>query len=178
MRIISILRSSIKMSAAKRRGRWQGGAAAGSTQVRQGVPNAASGILIELLSFLLFCISLPAPALANDANCYAIQNQDQKNFCLAKAKNEKSYCYSIQESDNKNACLSKFNGDTSYCYSVRNEDQKNYCLATAKHEKSYCYSVRENDTKNLCLAELTNERSYCYSIGANDRKNQCLARFR
>ena len=62
------------MSAAKRRGRWQGGDAADSTEVRQGgdaedstqvrqggdaedgtevrqgVPNAASGILIELLN--------------------------------------------------------------------------------------------------------------------------------
>ena len=44
------LRSSIKMSAAKRLGRWQGGGAADSTQVRQGVPSAASGILLELLN--------------------------------------------------------------------------------------------------------------------------------
>jgi hypothetical protein len=33
------------MSAAKRRGRWQGGGATDSTQIRQGVPNAVSGIL-------------------------------------------------------------------------------------------------------------------------------------
>ena len=38
------------MSAALRRGRWQGGGAADSTDVRQGATNAASGILIELLS--------------------------------------------------------------------------------------------------------------------------------
>jgi hypothetical protein len=44
------LRSSIKMSAAKRLGRWQGGGAADSAQVRQGVHYAASGILLELLN--------------------------------------------------------------------------------------------------------------------------------
>ena len=44
------LRGSIKMSVAERRDRWQGGGAADSTDVRQGDPNAASGILIEPLS--------------------------------------------------------------------------------------------------------------------------------
>ncbi len=37
------------MSAAKRRGRWQGGDTADSTDDRQGGTNAASGMLIELL---------------------------------------------------------------------------------------------------------------------------------
>jgi hypothetical protein len=36
-----------------RRGRWQGWGAADSTDVQQGATNAASGILIELLSRLL-----------------------------------------------------------------------------------------------------------------------------
>lgn len=44
------LRGSIEMSVAERRGRWQGGDAADSTDVRQGDPNAASGILIEPLN--------------------------------------------------------------------------------------------------------------------------------
>ncbi len=41
------------MSDAKRRGRWVGGGAADSTDVRQGAPNTASGILIEPLSAYL-----------------------------------------------------------------------------------------------------------------------------
>ena len=44
------VRSSIKMSIARRCGRWQDGGAADSTDVRQGDTNAASGILIELLN--------------------------------------------------------------------------------------------------------------------------------
>jgi hypothetical protein len=43
-------RGSIKMSDAKRRGRWLGGGDADSTDVRQVTPNNASGILIEPLS--------------------------------------------------------------------------------------------------------------------------------
>ncbi len=43
------------MSAAKRRDRWQGGDTADSTEVRQGGTNAASGMLIELLSFMARC---------------------------------------------------------------------------------------------------------------------------
>ena len=38
------------MSAAKQRGRWQGGDAADSAEVWQGAPNAASGILIAPLN--------------------------------------------------------------------------------------------------------------------------------
>ena len=37
------------MSVAERRGRWQGGGAADSAVVRQGEPNAGSGILIKPL---------------------------------------------------------------------------------------------------------------------------------
>lgn len=37
------------MSVAKRRGRWQGGVAANSTDVRQGDLNADSDVLIETL---------------------------------------------------------------------------------------------------------------------------------
>ncbi len=48
------------MSVAERRGRWQGGGAADSTGVRQGDPNAGSGILIEPLNHCTRCTRLLA----------------------------------------------------------------------------------------------------------------------
>lgn len=76
----------------------------------------------------LICV----PAFANDAACYAIQNMDMKNQCLAMAKRQDSYCYSIRESDTKNLCLAQVKGQISYCYSIRSSDLKNQCLATAR----------------------------------------------
>lgn len=55
------------MSIAKRCGRWQGGGAADSTNVRQGDSNAASGILLEFLK-----LQHPHPANKLHAMCSAI----------------------------------------------------------------------------------------------------------
>ena len=49
--MLAILSSSFKKSAAMRCGRWQDRGTAGNRDVQQGAPNAASGILIELLSY-------------------------------------------------------------------------------------------------------------------------------
>ena len=66
------------------------------------------------------------------ADCYAIKNQDNKNYCLAKAKSQSSYCYSIKESDSKNHCLAETMNKKSYCYNIRNSDIKSQCLALIK----------------------------------------------
>jgi hypothetical protein len=76
----------------------------------------------------IFCL-VPVVTLANPSNCYSIQNQDRKNYCLATAKNQKSYCYSIREQDTKNFCLAQVGNQRSYCYSIRSQDVKNQCLA-------------------------------------------------
>ena len=61
-------------------------------------------------------------------NCYQIQNQDAKNFCLATAKNDNSYCYQISKQDEKNMCLAVTKRDKSYCYQISKQDEKNLCL--------------------------------------------------
>lgn len=61
-------------------------------------------------------------------------------------------CYSMKNSDNKNVCLAKAKNQSSYCYSVLDSDIKNNCLAVVKEQRSYCYSIRSNDLKNQCLA--------------------------
>ncbi len=66
------------------------------------------------------------------ADCYAIKNQDSKNYCLAKAKAQSSFCYMIKESDSKNYCLAETMNKRSYCYNIKNSDLKNLCLALIK----------------------------------------------
>ncbi len=83
---------------------------------------------IIILTLILFA----QQANADAAHCYSIQNQDQKNFCLATAKNEKSYCYSIHEADSKNMCLAVVSNQKSYCYSIRSNDDKNQCLGVVR----------------------------------------------
>ena len=82
---------------------------------------------MRLLICLLFLFGTTS-VFADSSNCYSIQNQDQKNYCLAMSKNQDSYCYSIKEGDSKNLCLAQVKNQKSYCYSIRSNDTKNQCL--------------------------------------------------
>ena len=88
------------------------------------------GIIIAIT--IVAIILLMDVSFANSSNCYSIQNQDKKNYCLATSKNEKSYCYSIHENDTKNMCLAQLSNQRSYCYSIRSSDAKNQCLAMVR----------------------------------------------
>jgi len=85
----------------------------------------------QLNAFAIGAIYLLLASLANAAgdNCYQIQNQDAKNFCLATAKNDNNYCYQISKQDDKNMCLAVTKRDKSYCYQISRQDEKNLCLA-------------------------------------------------
>lgn len=78
------------------------------------------------LFFVAAIFSLNAFAAGN--SCYQISNQDNKNYCLATARNDANYCYQISENDKKNMCLAIAKRDKNYCYQVRNSDTKNQCL--------------------------------------------------
>ena len=83
-----------------------------------------------ILSIVFTLIS--SNGTANESNCYSIQNQDSKNYCLATVRRQESYCYSIQEQDSKNVCLAQVINKKSYCYSIRSQDIKNQCLAIVR----------------------------------------------
>lgn len=83
-----------------------------------------------ILSIVFILIS--SNGTANESNCYSIQNQDSKNYCLATVKQQESYCYSIREQDSKNLCLAQVKNQKSYCYSIRSQDIKNQCLAIVR----------------------------------------------
>lgn len=51
------------------------------------------------------------PAVASDAGaCYAIQDADARQYCLAKARREAGQCYAIQSSGLRAQCLAEVRG--------------------------------------------------------------------
>ena len=86
----------------------------------------------KILYFYIGLSLISFNSIANESNCYSIQNQDSKNYCLATVKRQESYCYSIHEQDSKNLCLAQVKNQKSYCYSIRSQDIKNQCLAIVK----------------------------------------------
>ena len=41
-------------------------------------------------------------ALASEADCYAIHNQNQRNVCLALKTAQPSHCYAVRSQDTRN----------------------------------------------------------------------------
>ena len=85
-------------------------------------------LLIKAFNLAVLFATTATLAHAAGDNCYQIQNQDAKNFCLATAKNDNSYCYQISKQDEKNMCLAVTKRDKSYCYQISKQDEKNLCL--------------------------------------------------
>jgi len=106
-------------------------------------------------------IFLSSIAQANESNCYAIKNTDQKNHCLAIAKAQNSYCYSIHESDLKNTCLGQVGNSKSYCYAIQSSDSKNKCLAlvqTSPAQGAYSVARGTHTDRPHSLEARTDER--------------------
>lgn len=78
------------------------------------------------ISVAIALLVLPVTAMAN---CYAIRDRDERNYCLASFKNQQSYCYSIKDADDKNLCLATTKPDRSHCYMIKDSDKKNLCFA-------------------------------------------------
>ena len=66
----------------------------------------------------------------------------------------KADCWQIRNEDSRNMCLAKVKEDSNYCWQIRNEDQKKYCLAQIKNDRSYCWQIKLEDLKQECLARL------------------------
>jgi hypothetical protein len=86
--------------------------------------------MFKAIAALIAIVGLNGMAFVHAAgdNCYQIQNQDAKNFCLATAKNDGNYCYQISKQDEKNMCLAVAKRDKNYCYQISRQDEKNMCL--------------------------------------------------
>jgi hypothetical protein len=111
--------------------------------------------------FLFITLSLCTVVQANESNCYAIKNTDQKNYCLAIAKAQNSFCYSVHESDLKNTCLGQVSNSRSYCYAIQSSDSKNKCLAlvqTSPAQGAYSVARGTHTDRPHSLEARTDER--------------------
>lgn len=79
-----------------------------------------------LIIFLLTTAN--SKVYADSSRCYLIQNQNQKNYCLALTKEQISYCYQINYADTKNFCIAQMKNQNSYCYLIKSNNLKNECL--------------------------------------------------
>lgn len=77
--------------------------------------------------FILTLITI-IPIIAN-ANCYNIKDNDAKNMCLARVKNDHHICKLIKDVDKKNYCLAIITNDHNVCKLIKNSDLKQDCLS-------------------------------------------------
>lgn len=62
------------------------------------------------MKYLLSCffIVFTSPSFASDAgSCYAINDADARQYCLAKARQDAATCYAIQNSGLRSQCLAE-----------------------------------------------------------------------
>lgn len=60
------------------------------------------------LCVFLAALMLATQAVAGDTSaCYSIGNADMRNYCLAKAKNDRSICATIQSGDLRAQCMAE-----------------------------------------------------------------------
>ena len=81
-----------------------------------------------ILVVLLFFMSVSS-VTASSYRCNRINDDDQKNMCLAQVKGRPSYCNRIDNDDLKNMCLAQVKGRSFYCNRIDNSDMKNMCKA-------------------------------------------------
>jgi hypothetical protein len=62
---------------------------------------------MKLAIAIIITLLVPAAQASDAGKCYAINDMDAKNFCLAKARKERSMCYTIQSSALRSQCLAE-----------------------------------------------------------------------
>ena len=87
----------------------------------------AGGSLLVLLGMM--AMAWMGEAMAGASRCYAVKDQDARNYCLAQAKRDYGYCYHIKNSDGRNQCLAEIKWTRNRCYAIKNTDARNQCRA-------------------------------------------------
>jgi len=107
---------------------------------------------------------------AKSGFCFSsyIKNEGDRNFCLAFAKNDKSFCFNSNlTSSQKNICLG-FCFDTSL-----SKADKAFCQAIKHNNINYCYDTNLKGTyRIMCLGRFN--KSNCYTLNNEQDKYMCL----
>ena len=85
-----------------------------------------------LMPLCMIAVTWMGEAMAGTSGCYAVKDQDARNYCLARAKGDYGYCYRIGNSDGRNQCLAEVKGARDRCYAIKDQDSRKACLALAR----------------------------------------------
>ena len=91
------------------------------------IGNRAKSGLLVLIG--LAAMAWMGEAMAGRSGCYAVKDQDARNYCLARAKGDYGYCYRMGNSDGRNQCLAEVKGARDRCYAIKDQDSRKVCLA-------------------------------------------------
>ena len=94
------------------------------------IGNRARGSLLVPLCMILTVWM--GEAMAGTSGCYAVKDQDARNYCLARAKGDYGYCYRMGNSDGRNQCLAEVKGARDRCYAIKDQDNRKACLALVR----------------------------------------------
>ena len=89
------------------------------------IGNRAKSSLLVLLCMVAYLWM--GEAMAGTSACYAIKDQDSRNYCLAEAKQDYEYCYRVKDGDRRNACLAKTKRARDRCYAIKDQDSRKVC---------------------------------------------------
>ena len=99
-------------------------------------------IRMNKLAALVAACSMAWMTSAPGSECFAIQDDDRRNACLASLKSDKSYCYKITNAETREGCLAPLKGETFGCFKIAAADARAACLGETKREPSYCYKIQ------------------------------------
>lgn len=85
-----------------------------------------------LVPLCMIAVAWMGDAMAGMSGCYAVKDQDARNYCLAEAKGDYGYCYRIKKSDGRSQCLAEIKGASDRCYAIKDQDSRKACLARAR----------------------------------------------
>lgn len=82
-------------------------------------------VLVILLGLL--------PTLSVAADCSAIQNHDQRSYCVALRAHNPALCMSIQNRALRVGCRAELGDNPSDCVTIKDPDQRQLCEVRAGH---------------------------------------------
>lgn len=88
-------------------------------------------IVRSVLLACLLVLGAASKAQTTDPNCYAIQDKDLRNLCVALTSAAPQNCYAITHSNTRAFCLAIVRQNKTECYAIDTSDYRSLCLALA-----------------------------------------------
>ena len=79
------------------------------------------------MKIFLFIFFIPSLVWASDSVCFAMKDDNKKNYCLAIKKRQESYCNKIDKNALQFNCLAELTKQKSYCDEIKLADDADKC---------------------------------------------------